>query len=249
MSRRYLVSLVLLPLGLGGCSVAISPPIHTTHYGAPERLREGDLEVHGAATGGAGLAPMFGAAMVGYGVKDWASIELGGAFAHRTYAMGTLGPRFTLSPNRDNPIHAAADFELGLGLGAGGQSYRGTVASENEATPISDERRWHQRLAFGGYTGFGFGLHIHWFAIFGRLKIQGSQADGLPATFWSSGAGGVQFRIKRTVDLYLAGGYFGYVTDYDVLFGGLYEVGLAIHFDVLELSRKHRAKRRAQQAG
>ena len=196
--------------------------------------------------GGAGLAPMFGAAMVGYGVKDWASVELGGAFARGLWAMGTLGPRFTLSPNRDDPIHAAADFELGLGLGAGGENYTGTWVSENEQTPLSDDRDWHQRMAFGGYTGFGFGLHVHWFAVYGRLKIQGSRADGLPGTFWSSGVGGAQFRIKRTVDLYLAGGYFGYVTDYDVLFGGLYEIGLAVHFDLLELSRKQRAKREAK---
>lgn len=237
--------LIALAMSLGACT-SFSPPLQSTHHGAPERLREGDLELQGAVSGFAsdgGSAPEYGQGRVGYGVRDWVAVEGGGTFARDLWAMAYAGPRVTLSPNRDEPIHAAADVELGLGLGAGG-----AIAAPPEGEQPSDPRPWNQRLAFGAYTGLGAGLHIHWFSVFARVRLQGSRADGLPASFWSSGVGGMQFRIKHTVDLFMAAGYFNLATRDYAQYAGLYEFGVAVHFDVRSLVRK-RAQRRATRAG
>ena len=115
----------------------------------------------------------------------------------------------------------------------------------NQRLEAADGRRWQDRFAVGGYAGLGVGLHIHWFALYGRLRIQGSKADGAPETMWNSGVVGMQFRVVKRVDLYAAGGFASYMNDDDALSLGIYELGLAVHFSLTKLRARRQSKRAA----
>ena len=214
-----------------GCTT-FAPPLRSTHYGAPGRVDQGDIEL-GGATGAPGFAPLYGGPRLGYGLRDWVSIEAGGDFARDGWALGYGGARLTLNPDRERKIHGAADLELGLGLGVGGE------------TEAGDGRSWSERLAFGGYLGAGGGVHIAWFSLFGRGRVQSTAADGIPWTFWWSAVGGLQFALGRYVDLYGAVGAAGFHA-YEWGSGLIYDFGLMIHFDVAETHRRLRARREAR---
>ena len=147
--------------------------------------------------------------------------------------MGYAGGRFSFVPNRESSIHLATDAELGVGFGAGGI---------RDATR-EDGRDWYERAAFGGYTGVGLGVHIRWFALYGRVRVQGSKSDGLLTTGWSSGVVGMQFRVARTVDLYTAAGYNSWKTAEAGELYPVYEFGVAVHFNPADLAKRRRQGR------
>lgn len=190
-------------------------------YGAPGRVREGDLEVAGGIVGI--TAPIAGGARIGYGVRDWAAVE-GSVDASDNWLIGSLGGRFTHAPRRDRRLHAAFDGELGLGAGVGGH-----IECPNLGCP----QRSFQRLALGTYGGLGAGYHIGRVALFVRSRFQGSAADGIIATFFWSTYAGVQVRLAERVDIHVSGGGFGVHNNSlgDFLLP-LWDFGVAYRFDL-----------------
>jgi hypothetical protein len=199
---RLASGLVLLA-ALSGCA-SYSPPVRSPTYGAPGRLRQGDLEIAGAVAGV--VAPGdAGGGWLAYAVRDWASVELGVDASIGRWAMGFLGGRFTHAPKRDRKLHGALDGEVGVGMGAGGNAH-----CSNYSTSC-DPRSWHERVAFGSYLGGGAGYHFSFFALYARGRVQQTVSDGLPATVWGTLHGGLQFRIARTVDLFGGTGLSGFI--------------------------------------
>lgn len=219
----------LLALALPACT-SFSPPVRSPGYGAPGRLREGQLELGGgvALPGAAGAGA--GGPYVAYAVRDWANVEASAEFNHGNWALGSLGGRFTHAPNRHKKLHYALDGEVGLGMGAGGIQSCGPYSATKEPC---DGRRWNERLAFGGYAGGGFGYHFSFFSLFARVRLQGSVADGLPATGYAVAQGGMQFRIADRAALHGSVGAYGVRAAQVAVDGDLYwDVGLSIYFDV-----------------
>lgn len=225
--------LALLLLAATPACMSYAPPIRSPGYGAPGRLREGQLEV------GGGIAhpgqPGSGGPYLAYAVRDWANVELGGEFAFKQHALGFLGGRFTHAPKRERKLHGALDGELGFGFGAGGNLY--TPSSAPEPVP----RPWYTRPAAGGYTGGGAGYHFHFFSIFARTRIQVAAADGLPTTLYGAAHGGIQLRIARHVDLHGSGGWFNLINAQGHTGYWFWDVGAAVYFD---LRRKQRPQAR-----
>ncbi len=227
-----LLVLTLLP----GC-MAYAPPVRSVTYGAPGRLRQGDLEIAGGSAGA--IAPGgTGSGWLAYGVRDWASVELGVDASRKSWAMGFLGGRFTHAPQRERKLHGALDGEVGVGMGVGGND----DCSGGQRS--CDSHRWNQRAAFGSYLGGGAGYHFSWFALYARGRIQQTVSDGLPATLWGTLHGGLQFRIARTVDLFAGTGLSGFVNFHrqNTYFWST-DAGISVHFDVSG-RRKHNQARR-----
>jgi hypothetical protein len=223
-SMQRSACLLLLAVLLPGC-VSYAPPVRSLTYGAPGRLRQGDLEIAGGFAGLAG--PAAGGGWLAYGVRDWASVELGADASRNGWAMGFLGGRFTHAPNRERKLHGALDGEVGVGMGAGGN---GNCLSEDRSC---DHRLWNQRAAFGSYLGGGAGYHFSFFALYARGRIQQTVSDGIPATVWGTLHGGLQFRIARTVDLFGGAGLSGFVTGEGHNANSVsYDAGISVHFDV-----------------
>lgn len=218
--RRALIAAAVL---FTGCA-AYSPPVRSVGYGAPGRLRQGDLEVGGGFA--AAPVPAAGGGWLAYAVRDWASIEVGADGSARTWGMGFIGGRFTHAPRRERKLHGALDGEVGVGIGAGG----GRWCDPNNVS--CDRRPWHQRIAAGGYLGGGAGYHFSFFALYARGRAQPTVADGLPFTLWGQAQGGVQFRIARTVDLFSAVGIAGFLTGRtNNPMGLVWDLGVSVHFD------------------
>jgi hypothetical protein len=234
MSRAScLLGLALLP-----ACVSYAPPVRSPTYGAPGRLRQGDLEIAGSVAGV--VAPGdAGGGWLAYGVRDWASVELGVDASLRGWAMGFLGGRFTHAPRRERKLHGALDGEVGVGMGAGGEAY----CPDSNSTSCSP-RDWNERVAFGSYLGGGAGYHFSFFALYARGRIQQTVSDGLPATVWGTLHGGLQFRIARTVDLFGGTGLSGFVTgrSHDSYFWSS-DAGISVHFDVRGRRNKSQARR------
>lgn len=232
----------LLLLALLPSCVSYAPPVRSLTYGAPGRLRQGDLEIAGGAAGI--IAPgSAGGGWLAYAVRDWASVELGVDASRNTWAMGFLGGRFTHAPKRERKLHGALDGEVGVGMGAGGEAY----CAYSSTSPRCDHRNWNQRVAFGSYLGGGAGYHFSWFALYARGRIQQSMSDGLPATVWGTLHGGLQFRIARTVDLFGGTGLSGFVTGqrrHDYFWSS--DAGISVHFDVRGRRKNTQARRRVR---
>lgn len=228
--------LLVLPClaALAACTYA--PPVRSPGYGAPGRIRQGQLEIGGAVARPG--SPGHGGPFIGYGVRDWASVEVGADFSFRQWALGYLGGRFTYAPKRDRKLHGALDGELGVGAGAGGEQYC-------HDTPCADTRSWNQRMALGGYAGGGAGYHFSFFALYARGRIQASAAEGLPSTLYGGLSGGMQFRIARHVDIFSSAGLFGTHNTRHNDISWFYDVGLSVYFDVLGRNRRQTARARS----
>lgn len=216
-------------VGLLPACMSFTPPVRSPGYGAPGRIRQGQLEL------GGGIAkpgsPGAGGPFVGYGVRDWVSVELGADFFFGRWAMGYLGGRFTYAPRRDHKLHGALDGELGVGAGVGGDKFCGLLVT------CADTRRWSERTAFGAYAGGGAGYHFHFFALYARGRIQTSAAEGLPATVYGNLHGGLQFRIARHLDLFTSAGLLGAHNREGHVLDVFYDVGLSVYFDVVRRPR------------
>lgn len=230
------IAVILVLVLLPGCA-AYAPPVRSVTYGAPGRLRQGDLEIAGGMASAAAAA-FSGGGWLAYGVRDWASVELGLDAQRNSWGMGFLGGRFTHAPKRERKLHGALDGEVGLGMGAGG----------NDDCDFNDKhcdrRSWNQRAAFGSYLGGGAGYHFSWFALYARGRIQQTVSDGLPATVWGTLNGGMQFRIARTVDLFGAAGLSGYFTTKSANSAFFsFDTGISVHFDVTGRRKRNQARR------
>lgn len=216
MRRAWPIAAVLL----AGCA-SYSPPVRSLGYGAPGRLRAGDVEVGGGFVGVG--APVVGSGWLAYAPRDWASIEIGADGSREGWGMAFVGGRFTHAPRRDRKYHLALDGELGAGIGAGGHCQ---VSLQTETCT----RKWFDRAAFGAYAGGGVGYHLSFFSLYARGRVQPTVSDGLPRTLWGATQGGFQFRIAKVVDLFAAAGVGGFVTGGDRTTGFVYDVGIAVHF-------------------
>lgn len=199
-----------------GC--AYSPPLRTPSYGAPGRLREGQLELAGGVAGAA--LPFAGGARVGYGVRDWAAVE-GAVDLADGWAMGSLGGRFTRAPGRDRRFHGALDGELGVGAGAGGSQRSGIGVKEPP---------WWQVAALGAYVGGGAGYHLGIVALWARGRVQASAADGAPSTLYGAANGGIQVRVAERFDVHASGGVFGVHNRETSAFVPLWDFGVSYYF-------------------
>lgn len=218
---------------LAACT-SYAPPVRSPGYGAPGRIRQGQLEIGGAVAHPG--SPGHGGPFIGYGVRDWASVEVGADFSFRQWALGYLGGRFTYSPKRDRKLHGALDGELGVGAGAGGSFH-----CPNGSTCL-DTRAWNERMAIGSYVGGGAGYHFSFFALYARGRVQASAAEGLPTTLYGTAHGGMQFRIARHVDLFSSAGIYGAHNTMLREISLFYDVGISVHFDVLGRSRRRPAR-------
>jgi hypothetical protein len=229
----------LTVLALGGCNATYAPPIRGYMYGAPARLTEGRVEVGGTA--GGLVTPNIGGPHVAVGIRDWVALEAGGNLqllggGDDRWAMGFVGPRFSFAPRRDAPVHLIADLELGLGAGVGGILHGGDGPSDQ--CPQCDERRWTDRVAWGGYQGFGLGAQIHWFSIYMRAHLEESTATNIPTTLWPSLSIGFEANIKRRAAITLGGGYFGYDNTQDHINAWFYQIGVTVFVDAFS---RHKA--------
>jgi hypothetical protein len=208
---------------LGGCAATFAPPMQSTHYGAPGRLRIGEMEVRGAAT-------IFGSGTGAAGIHLTDSLKLELAADAKLldaekWTVGTAGVRYTFGGKAHNDWWAF-DLEAGLGAGLGGVRDGDQTGDGGEV----DEDAWLRRLAVGAYAGAGFGFHPwDFFALFLRARVQESFATCLPPTFWWSALAGLEVTLSP-VSLYLAAGIAGYENSVDSEYGFLPEVGLSVHF-------------------
>jgi hypothetical protein len=133
------------------------------------------------------------------------------------WALGVAGLRYTFNQLRSEDRSGAAfDLELGGGLGVGGNT-------SGESLPL-------ERLAGGGYFGFGAAYHAdEWFAAFLRSRVQLSDAEQSPMTFWWQVLIGPEVTIGP-VSFYVAGGYAGFENDLEGVRKGLIDVGISLHY-------------------
>jgi hypothetical protein len=205
-------------LALQGCMATFAPPVQSTHYGAPGRLRPGEMELRA----GAGLL-LNGTGALAIDLADSLKLELAAdvRLVDEPWGMGSAGLRYTLG-GKQASTWWAVDFELGLGAGVGGvlDPEHGGQGSEG----------WQERFAFGTYTGLGFAFHP-WdpLAFFVRGRLQGTMAECIPATLWYSAVGGIELTLWA-VSLYVAGGVAGYLNERYEDYGFIGEAGLSVHF-------------------
>jgi hypothetical protein len=175
------------------------------HSGAPGRLHEGEFEVAGTM---AGIEPpAAGSVELGYGVRDWVSVEGGATYMGNVSATGWFGPRFTLP----RALHGATlllDGEAGIGGGAGGD-----YCPLGAKTCPADGLRWWSRAAGGGYEGGAVGFGYEWFSLYLRARAEETFASSIPYTIWVSGLLGLGFDITRRVSLDIGGGAMGYLNN------------------------------------
>lgn len=204
MSHRAFVCLLSSVMFCCSTGIAYSPPVRSTNYGPPGRLEPGRLDVSGASQLPYGL----GGVRLAYGFNDWLQVEGGGDFSSEgQWAMGFAGVRFTPLNWRRSNIRLTADLELGAGLGVGGDLFCRSMAEASlKACRSGDDREPLERLAGGGYLGGGVGVHVSFFSLFTRGRVQVTIADGLPMTTWGSVFGGIAFDIRDWADIYIAGG-------------------------------------------
>ncbi|HZS36016.1 MAG TPA: hypothetical protein VFF06_04280 [Polyangia bacterium] len=223
-ARLLLGSLLIF----SGCDATYAPLIRAGAYGAPGRLDAGRVEIS-ATTGGVFIPQVF-VPHVGYGVTDWFAVEAGGNIAPGAWYTAFAGTRFSLVPNRHEPVHFVGDLELGFGGGVGGARYSNAPQS-SDSCPDCDGRTYTDRNAFGGYQGLGVGIKIYWFTLFLRARVEESVTTNVPVTIWPSAMIGFEFDVRRVVSFTLGGGFIGYHDDTDAEPGWFYQLGLTFFID------------------
>lgn len=212
---RLIAALMLALPAMVGCSPVFAPPVRSTHMGPPRPHRKGEVELGGAAN------------MYGSG-GPWANVTLTPSVSlnlgsdlkltdNENWAMGHAGLRYTLGGADGRRTGWFGDLELGGGLGVGGINTR-------------YERRWHERLAYGGYVGLGAAYRFYeWLGLFARAQAELTDAKGVSSTFWASGVFGPNFNAGP-VSFYIAVGLGYYYNQYDSNAGLLPEAGLSVRF-------------------
>jgi len=216
-----------------GCNPTYAPPVRAVQYGAPGRVRQGDVEIGGTMAGV--YNPTGGSLYVAAGLRDWVSLEAGSTFVVAPTGptplpesiMGWVGPRFTL-PRRPDGVSLLLDGELGLGAGAGGELC--ITVSGGRVVCEPDGRRWFNRAAFGGYQGGGLGFGVAWFSLYGRARVEESVATAIPVTYWPSAMLGLGFELTPRLSVDVGGGYLGYFNEASSINGWFYQAGLSARF-------------------
>jgi hypothetical protein len=224
-----------------GCTTAYSPPIRSSHGGAPGRIAPGEWQLGGSVSSELTGGPTLSVPVADAPVHAEAGSELRLVDEDSyNWALGFGGIRYTKSwrdvePSGRQGQGVALDMELGAGVGAGGTDTRDEHNAE-----------WEERLAGGGYSGVGFGgFVVDWFALWLRTRLQVSAADAAPTTAWLTGLAGAEFDLWP-VALYGGVGAWGYGNDVQTIGPGLLgEGGMAIHldFDRLEAPPREAAAR------
>ncbi len=231
---RALLPATLVALAASGCVPVYAPPARGVQYGAPGRVRAGDLEIGGTMIGV--YAPNGGSAHIAYGLSDRVAIEAGGTVAVApagpesgsfVMGMGWVGGRFT-RPRRSWGVSLLLDGELGIGAGAGGESCASNAS--NQTVCGHDGLRPWTRPAFGGYQGGAVGLAYRWFSLYGRARVEESGGENVPVTLWPSAMLGLGFDVTQRFSLDVGGGYVGYFNRRDQENGWFYQTGLTLRF-------------------
>jgi hypothetical protein len=165
-----------------------------------------------------------------YTVTDNVAVEGGVEAQADNWAVGYVGPRFTLQGREKDPkdrslgAGPAADAGIGFGAGAGG-IYSG------QTNPLT-------HAAGGTYLTLGGGYWFPYVALYARARLEQSFANRAPPTLWWSTTGGLEV-WAGPFSVYAATGAVGF--DNDTLAptsrshdeGWLpVEGGIALHFDV-----------------
>ena len=235
--RVAVTTVVAVAALAAGCDPYYAPPLRAVQYGAPARLEEGRVEV-GLAAGGLDLPDVL-SPHLGVGVRDWLAIEAGGNFvaapSRQAWALGFVGPRFSYAPHRERRVHLISDFELGVGAGVGG--VRDGNAPPSPDCKDCDGLGGYDRVAGGGYAGFGVGAQIAWFSLYGRARVETTTATNVPTTVWPSASVGMEFNVRKAVALTLAGGYIGYANERDHVHAWFYQLGVTFFIDAFARRR------------
>ncbi len=207
-------------LAMGGCAPTYAPPVRTPEFGAPGRTAEGDVAIGGSMVGtGYVPTPQFGGPMLAYGIRDAWSVEGGGDFGE-AWRMGWAGARFTHAPRRYAKNYLALDVNAAGGGGLGGE-LRGNGED-------GDGRSAFERVAGGGLLGAGVAGHFSFFSVFGRARGQVTKATGVPTTMWWNAGLGLQFRLWKSLDLYVQTGPAGYSNAVEDEWSFVSEAGIAV---------------------
>ena len=176
-----------------------------------------------------------------YAPTDWVQLEAGadGTFGEK-FALGYLGARFApySIEKQTTKVKLLLDIETGAALGAGGHcDFTDSDGTGRVLACETDELRWHERIAGGGYAGFGIGMNIKWFDLYARNRFQITTAKNIPTTIWYSAMGGAQFTIANTVKLYTGFGVGLYHNEVDDFHDFIGEAGLSVYFDTAPPSK------------
>lgn len=233
MPRRaapLMLTLITAAIALG-CNPTFAPPVRLGHGGGAGRV----APTHGAVFASGGLGG-FGTLGVMIPLPDDFHLEATGN-AWQYGATGTLGARYTHRAGR-----LAMDGELGAGGGVGGTlcgddeaagvPCDGVSASRPGGTLRADGLDVWGRYTFGGYAGVGIGARV-WrsIGVFGRARVQLSQARNIPTTFWASALGGVEGTLGP-FDLYAGAGWAAYFHEFGRDNTFLLEAGVVLPFPV-----------------
>jgi hypothetical protein len=230
---RRLLGWLALAIGVAvvavGCGPTYAPPVRSDHYGAPEDMQPGSMDL-GVAAG----TTIAGSAR--YSVRRWASVEAGLGAIRSPWMILFVGPRFTgrvpLTPT--GFVFANGDVEAGAGVGVGGELCGNSDEHGCNADDLEwDGREWWERTAGGAYLGGGGALRIGHrrtfaVAVYGRTRLQVSGADGIPVTMWWTAVVGLQITILGHLRLYGGGGYVTYLNEAEREERPLLDVGLRI---------------------
>lgn len=231
-------ALAALVASSGCVPPTFAPPVRTAHFGAPARLTRGLGAVYAAAgTSGA----RYGTLGLSVPVRGGLRVEASGD-ASEYSATGSAGLRYTHLAGR-----LGMDAEFGFGLGAGGalcgnkadtsrpcENGQRASASGAPAMPYlyPDGLDAWDRIAYGGYAGFGFGARPwSWVEVYLRGRLQLTRSTNIPTTLWGTALGGVQLKLGP-VDLHAALGWSCYFDERDQNNAALLEAGITVPFRV-----------------
>jgi hypothetical protein len=225
MMRPWLTAAIGLVIG---CA-PFAPPIRTMHGGAPGRLDPGDMEIGG---GPAGLIaegssqPFMGGGGVGWAARPHLTVE-GGIDGSDAWTLGWGGVRVPGRWAMRPGVQLAADGEIGVGAGVGGDGCKEYGTSDCEPDGLA----WNERPAGGGYLGAGGALRLWPVSIYLRARGQIAAAKKVPTTHWASAFGGLHVHILRHADVWGGVAVVHYANGEHSIGGYTWEAGVAFRFD------------------
>jgi len=163
----------------------------------------------------------------GYAVKRNLIVQGGVDGSLEGYTMAWGGVQVPGRLHLSRRWSLAADGEVGVGAGVGGER----VCGDEREDCVDDNRPWYRRAAGGGYLGVGGAVRAGPVSMYARARTQMTDATGIPVTLWASGLGGFHFHILDKADIWLGSGMARYSNAYDSRTIWVSEIGLAFRFD------------------